>query len=123
MYSFRPCFRVIAILFLGLFLVAQAHALSSKEWARINAMLSTLEKRSDLVFIRNGQEHNTAEAVSHLRLKLDNTRNRLETAEQFIDKVASSSSISGQPYFVRQRGKAPQPANTFLHNLLKQSAP
>ncbi len=38
--------------------------------------------------MRNGDEHTCYEAVSHLRLKLGNTRNRIDTAEQFIDKVA-----------------------------------
>ncbi len=36
--------------------------------------------------MRDGDEHTCDEAVSHLRLKLGNTRNRIDTAEQFIDK-------------------------------------
>lgn len=75
--------------------------LTAHEEARINAMLEGLAQKKDLIFVRNGDEHTCYEAVSHLRLKLGNTRNRIDTAEQFIDKVASSSSITGKPYIVK----------------------
>lgn len=75
--------------------------LNAHEEARINAMLNALAQKKDLTFVRNGDAHNCEEAVSHLRLKLGNTRNRIDTAEQFIDKVASSSSITGKPYIVK----------------------
>lgn len=100
-----------------------AFALSSREEARINTMLAALEKQAGIVFIRNGSEHTAAEAASHLRLKLSKTRDRLDSAEQFIDKVASSSSLTGQPYLVREAGKGERPANAFLHELLKRAAP
>lgn len=102
---------------------APAFALSDKEEARVSALLSALEKRTDLVFIRNDTEHTAAEAVSHLKLKLSKTRNRLDSAEQFIDKVGSSSSWSGRPYLVREPGREAKPANLFLHELLRQTAP
>ena len=68
-------------------------------------MLEGLAQKKDLIFVRDGDEHTCDEAVSHLRLKLGNTRNRIDTAEQFIDKVASSSSITGKPYIVKMPGK------------------
>ena len=95
-------------------------ALSTKEEARINAMLALLEKRSDLAFIRNGSSHNAVDAVAHLKLKLSRTRNRIDTAEQFIDKVASSSSVTGESYMIQQAGQKPEPAKPFLHKLLEQ---
>ncbi len=83
-------------------------------------MINSLERQTDIVFIRNGSEHNASEAAAHLRLKLGNTKNRIDTAEQFIDKVASASSITGKPYLVRLPGKAEETSNSFLHRLLKQ---
>ena len=71
--------------------------------------------------MRNGDEHTCDEAVSHLRLKLGNTRNRIDTAEQFIDKVASSSSITGKPYIVKMPGKSDENAQPFLHALIAQT--
>lgn len=55
------------------------------------------------------------------RLKLSNTRNRIDTAEQFIDKVASSSSITGKPYIVKMPGKGDENAQPFLHALIAQT--
>ncbi|MGC3965630.1 MAG: YfeK family protein [Rhodocyclaceae bacterium] len=115
--------RTLLALTLGLLLASPALALSAREEARVNAMLAALEKRTDLVFIRNGEKYNAADAVAHLKLKLSRTRDRLDTAEEFIDKVASSSSMSGEPYTIQQAGKPAQPAKPFLHELLKQTSP
>lgn len=95
--------------------------LNAHEEARINAMLDALGQKKDLVFVRNGDTHNCEEAVSHLRLKLGNTRNRIDTAEQFIDKVASSSSITGKPYIVRIPGKSDENAQPYLHALIAET--
>lgn len=105
-----------------LLLTLPAYAkLNSHEEARIDAMLNALAQQKDLTFIRNGDAHNCDEAVSHLRLKLSNTRNRIDTAEQFIDKVASSSSISGKPYIVRIPGKTDENAQPYLHALIAET--
>lgn len=95
--------------------------LNAHEEARINAMLDALSQQKELVFVRNGDEHTCDEAVSHLKLKLGNTRNRIDTAEQFIDKVASSSSITGEPYIVKIPGKSDENAQPFLHALIAQT--
>ena len=95
--------------------------LTAHEEARINAMLEGLAQKKDLIFVRNGDEHTCDEAVSHLRLKLGNTRNRIDTAEQFIDQVASSSSITGKPYIVKIPGKSDENAQPFLHALIAQT--
>lgn len=107
---------VCAVVALLLALPAWAK-LNAHEEARINAMLNALAQKKDLTFVRNGDAHNCEEAVSHLRLKLGNTRNRIDTAEQFIDKVASSSSITGKPYIVKIPGKSDENAQPYLHAL------
>lgn len=84
-------------------------------------MLNALGQKQNLVFVRNGDAHSCDEAVSHLRLKLGNTRNRLDTAEQFIDKVASSSSITGKPYIVKIPGKRDENAQSYLHELIAET--
>jgi hypothetical protein len=100
-----------------------ALALSPGEEARVEALLAALQQRDDVVFIRNGNEYDAARAASHLRLKFDHSKNRLGSAEEFIDKVASSSSLSGKPYMVREAGQAPRPAREFFHQLLERAAP
>ena len=95
--------------------------LNAYQEARINAMLDALAQKKDLIFVRNGDAHTCEEAVSHLRLKLGNTRNRINTAEQFIDKVASSSSITGKPYIVRIPGKSDENAQPYLYALIAET--
>lgn len=110
---------VCAVVALLLTLPAYAK-LNAHEEARINAMLNALAQKQDLTFVRNGDAHNCEEAVSHLRLKLGNTRNRIDTAEQFIDKVASSS-ITGKPYIVKIPGKSDENAQLYLHALIAET--
>ncbi len=106
--------KKIICLVITLLMTLPAYAkLTAHEEARINAMLEGLAQKKDLIFVRNGDEHTCDEAVSHLRLKLGNTRNRIDTAEQFIDKVASSSSITGKPYIVKIPGKSDENAQPF----------
>lgn len=107
---------------IALFLALPAAAkLNAWQEARINAMLDALAQQKELTFVRNGDAHTCEEAVSHLRLKLGNTRNRINTAEQFIDKVASSSSITGKPYIVKIPEKNDENAKPYLHALLAET--
>ena len=84
-------------------------------------LLTAVGQQEQLIFIRNGSEHNAAEAESHLRLKLSKTKKRLSTAEQFVDKVASGSSISSKPYQVKLPGKDPVDAKIYLTELLAET--
>jgi hypothetical protein len=115
----------IILLFLGLGLFmglsAPSWALSDEESQRIEKFLTVLSAQSDLIFIRNGSEYKLNKAVSHLKRKLKQTRRRLQTAEEFIDQVASTSSISGQPYYIRKQGGQNEPAGPYFRQLLIQA--
>lgn len=100
-----------------------AVAATSAEQHRIDMLIEAVDKQSDLVFIRNGSEHNAEEAANHLRRKMRRAGNRISTAEEFIDHLATGSSLSGKPYMIRQPGKEPEPAGIFLHRLLREVAP
>lgn len=113
--------RIACTLFALLLTLPVWAKLNAHEEARISAMLDALAQKKDLIFVRNGDSHNCDEAVSHLRLKLGNTRNRIDTAEQFIDKVASSSSITGKPYIVRIPGKNDENAKPYLYALIAET--
>ena len=67
---------------------------------RIEQLLVAMEK-SPLTFLRNGSEHDGAAAAAHLRRKWRLAGGRVETAEQFIEHLASRSSTTGRPYEVR----------------------
>jgi hypothetical protein len=70
--------------------------------AEIDGLMARLSA-SACAFNRNGSWYTAAEAAPHLLRKLQYLAERglVESAEQFIDRAASSSSVSGQPYLVR----------------------
>lgn len=92
---------------------------SARERQRIDALIAAVEK-SGLVFIRNGSEHSAADAASHMRLKFNNAGSRISTAEQFIDYLASKSSITGSPYFLKFPDGHTEKAGLWLHRKLKE---
>lgn len=114
-------FASILVIFLTLFVTTKALALSPEEKIRTEALLTELGKQQNLTFTRNGSGHSAPEAESHLRLKLGKTEKRLQTTEQFIDNVASKSSITGKEYQVTDAQGKVTSANQYLHDLLKNN--
>ncbi|MDQ6892064.1 MAG: DUF5329 domain-containing protein [Acidobacteriota bacterium] len=71
--------------------------------------------QSKATFIRNGTGYDAAKAVSHLKFKLFMAGSRVQTVKDFIEGVASSSSETGKPYFIRMPGAAaPMPMHDWL---------
>ncbi len=70
------------------------------ETERIESLLKAIEE-SKLVFLRNGSEHDGPAAAAHLRRKLRAAGDRVRTAREFIDGIATKSSTSGEPYQLR----------------------
>ena len=71
-------------------------------------------------FYRNGTWHDSKAAQQHLRDKYDYlaARNLIDTTEDFIDKAATKSSLSGQAYVVRCNGAAPVSSGKWLRDEL-----
>ena len=60
---------------------------------------------SGCIFVRNGDEHPAADAADHLRLKYGHGKGFVDSAEDFIDHLATRSSWSGKPYTVICEGE------------------
>lgn len=90
-----------APLLLALAATAQA-APDAKAKAEINGLMQVLAQ-SQCRFQRNGDWHEPAEARAHLQRKYDYLlkKDQVDNAEQFIQRAASKSSISGKPYRVK----------------------
>lgn len=82
-------------------------------------MLSRLAA-SGCQFKRNGSWHSASEAQAHLRRKLDYLEGRgwVGNTEQFIERAATKSSLSGKPYQVQCNNAAPVPSSQWLHTEL-----
>jgi hypothetical protein len=93
------------------------------EAQKIEALIASVGQLKGAVFIRNGSEHQAPEAAAHLRRKLDYAGKRIHTAEQFIDKLATGSSMTGKPYRIRfADGHSVESAVYFREQLRKLEA-
>src|SRR5262245_29188514 len=95
--------RSLVVLPLALLATVSAAApLSPTAHAEIDTLLTRLET-SGCQVSRNGTWYPAAETRSHLETKLHYLEDRgaVENAEQFIERAASASSMSGQPYLIK----------------------
>lgn len=90
------------------------------ETAKIQALISTVERSDSLVFIRNGSAHDPVQAASHLRLKWKNAGKRVRTAEDFIRYCATGSSMSGKPYQIRFADGRVEDSAVYFHAQLRR---
>jgi hypothetical protein len=88
--------------------------------AEIDALLERLET-SGCEFNRNGTWYPAPEVKPHLQRKLRYLEDRglVQTTEQFIERAASGSSMSGQPYLVRCGTGAPVQSGSWLRSQLQ----
>jgi len=95
--------KIIPILLIALISLAVvcAYAQDSREAAKIQYLIASVETLEGAKFIRNGSEYDARSAANHLRLKLKNAGKRVRTAEDFIKFCGSKSSITGEPYLIR----------------------
>jgi hypothetical protein len=64
-------------------------------------------RQSPCTFIRNGSEYDGAAAADHVEAKYEHFKDEIKSAEDFIDRAATKSLLSGEPYQV-QCGSAPR---------------
>ncbi|MEG3789165.1 DUF5329 domain-containing protein [Lysobacter sp. CCNWLW3] len=81
----------------------------------IEQLIATLA-RSGCQFQRNGSWYDAAQAQAHLRKKYAYLRKRdmVASAEQFIERAASESSMSGRAYQIRCGSAAAMPSAAWL---------
>lgn len=97
-----------------------AAAVPVHEQSRIDKLIRFVETQKDMRFIRNGTEYSCAEAGRFLRGKLEAMGQEVTTAREFIEHIASKSSISGQPYHVKFADGKTMLASRFLGDELKR---
>jgi hypothetical protein len=113
------------VLFSVFFFTGLPEADWSEEKVKINYLIDGIEQLEG-VFIRNGNEHSPAKAADHIRMKMEKAMNSWFapdkeewTAEMFIDKIASTSSISGKPYRIKLKTGEIITAGEWLRHRLK----
>jgi Family of unknown function (DUF5329) len=98
-----------------------AHAAPSpRELARIDRLIRYVELQKGMLFVRNGSEYSPDEAARFLRGKLESMGADVATAREFIERIATRSSMSGTPYQVRFSDGRVLPAAQFMGDELKR---
>ena len=87
---------------------------------KIDALIRAVEARKDLQFVRLDVVHSAGEAAGLLRIKLAFAGSRVKTVGDFIDHVATRSSTTGKPYFVRYPDGREVTSAEFLREELKR---
>jgi hypothetical protein len=98
--------RSLLILLASLAFLPFADAAQTQETQTEISYLLTYISSSGCDFFRNGSWYDSKQAENHLRSKYAalSVRGGVDTAEEFIEKTATKSSISGHAYEVRCGG-------------------
>lgn len=111
--------RLRWLLLAGVLLAPLALAAPMTEEQKIDAMIHSVEVLPGAQFIRNGSAYDGKAAADHLRSKRQYAGSRIRTAEDFIQGIASHSSMSGQPYQIRFADGKTENSDVYFHDELK----
>jgi hypothetical protein len=92
---------------------------AAAEDAEIEYLLASVGQ-SNCTFVRNGNAHPSVEAADHLRMKYERAGWRVKGADQFIERIATKSSLSGKPYTIQCDGDEPCPTGRWLTERLAE---
>ena len=98
----------------------QAQTLPNSEKQKIEALIKQIANLKDAKFVRNGSAYNADSAAVFLRRKWGANESEVNTARDFIDKVASFSGTSGKPYLIRFKDGGEIKSRDFLLAQLKK---
>jgi hypothetical protein len=106
---------------IALIWIAAAHAAQPTPAARaeIEYLLSAVAS-SDCRFYRNGMWYDAKSAAAHLRTKYETlaARGLIGDTDEFIDRAATKSSLSGRDYAIKCEGIAEMSSRQWLGGLL-----
>jgi hypothetical protein len=88
----------------------QNHSIGSKinlkaeelsESQKVERLIHYIKSMQNATFIRNGSEHSCKEAAEHLMSKWEKHKSKIRSADEFIEKLASKSGMSGEEYKIK----------------------
>ena len=87
---------------------------------KINHLIKYVAGLEGATFIRNGESYAAKDAADHLQMKRRKAGNRVTTAREFIDGLASESYISGKAYQIKMKdGKVYNSRDILLKELAR----
>jgi len=104
--------RLALVLSISAFYLASG-AYAEETPAEIDYLLTTVGS-SNCAFIRNGKRYNAADAEKHLRMKYQRGKRYAPTTEDFIEHLASKSSMSKKLYHIDCPGEEVMPSSEWF---------
>ncbi len=95
-----------------------ADQITPLEKERIECLVDHVGEMKTAVFIRNGKEYDAGIAARFLRTKWHVNADKVKTAEDFVEKIASKSSTTGTPYRIRMKDGTEIGCGEYLSKLL-----
>ncbi|MBN2080511.1 MAG: DUF5329 family protein [Spirochaetes bacterium] len=92
----------------------------TSESGKIAALIEGIRGMKGARFIRNGSEYPPGEAADHLAMKRRKAGDRVRTARQFIELVASRSYLSGEEYLIRLPDGKVVSSRAVLEKMLRE---
>jgi hypothetical protein len=80
--------------------------------------LITYVRESDVTFERNISRHDSVEAAAHIEKKYQHFRDDIDTPEQFIERCATASLVTGKQYLIIDSQGDEIPAGEWLNTEL-----
>ena len=113
-------FVLVSLLLVLHFLTGESRAdVPEAQKPEIQHLLTYL-KNSGCQMERNGSKHDAQEAVEHIQKKYDYYKDDIKTTEDFIERSASRSSLSGRAYQVLCPGEEARPTADWLKEELER---
>ena len=111
--------RFIAALILGMLIQKSLYLQAADTTEHEVRLLIDAIAASRCDFNRNGRQHTAEEAAAHLELKYARAGKHIDSADEFITQLASSSSFTGRPYLMSCKGDT-LPAEDWMIDALEQ---
>jgi hypothetical protein len=111
----RALFVLLAVLTLNL-RAAETEPLSKT----VDYLIAQVEKADGVKFIRNGDEHTGKEAAEHMRRKYNHFKKEIKTPEDFIEKCAAKSELSGKPYLIKKPDGTTEKCQDWMKSMLEE---
>lgn len=92
---------LLAAMLLASVVVAAQENSALTEPTKIERLINHIESLQDAKFIRNGTAYDAKTAGQFLKAKWQSQQSEIKTAQDFIAKIASKSSTTGQPYLIK----------------------
>lgn len=112
--------KLLLVLLLALLLPLAASAQGPSESRKIELLIQSVEQLPSAVFIRNGSEHDSKDAGTHLRRKWKYAGKRIKTAQEFIRYCATESSLTHVKYRIRLADGTSVESAKWLTDRLRQ---